>query len=115
MAAHRAVAAVLALRFHRLAPQYVSKIRLATDRTHGRKRHHPPATIRAVEADFSFIEGSGQWLAAAWTGYVHGMDSVTIVLMDYRNITQETPLFQSQQVNTGLVCLKNRQKRYNKK
>ncbi len=36
-------------------------------------------------------------------------------LMDYRNITQETPLFQLLRVNTSLVCLKTRQKRYNKK
>ena len=45
----------------------------------------------------------------SWDGFV-----TIVFFMDYRNITQETPLFQQLRVNTGLVCLKTRQKRYNK-
>ena len=101
--------------FHRLAPQRVGEVWIAAERTDRGKRHRTAVTFRTVEADLPLIEGSGQWLAAAWTVHVHGMESRWFLLLDYPNIMQETPLFQSQHVNTGLVCLKNRQKRYNKK
>ena len=80
MAAHRARAAIFPLIFHRLAPQSVGEVRLAAERADGGKRHSTAMAFRAVEADLPLIEGFSQLLAATWTGDVHGMGFVTIVL-----------------------------------